>query len=309
MTTRAGRKRPAIPLLTLLAVSVVFGHSAVGGRGGRAVAAAPPPTVSKPHPFARQTDAGQQFVQVAAHSTQAYPGLAASVNGIETKIAHESPIVAPNADASYSFSAGAYTTTGYWLQMGSIVLGSDGGGLARWFVQVLNCGSATATTACTTVYWKLSRAGEANPPPACSACSGDAGTGGYPYAFTSDGSGTWTFWFDGLTKAKVSLGAANRTVDPSQVYFLGEVTAASNVTSNIMGPRHTIRTLRLWSTSAGAWAEAQSAQAEYYLNPSACPYGIASLGLVFDTYTGTSYHAVKAGSTVACPPTGILLWP
>src|SRR5206468_1347023 len=123
-------------------------------------------------------------------------------SGIDMKLAHvtandASNIRAPGPGASYSYSIGAYTTTGYWLQMGYIVLGSDGNGLARWFVQVLKPDGST-------LEWKLSRAGEANPPPACSACSGGS-TDGYPFAFTTTARGEWTFWFDGITKDRVRL--------------------------------------------------------------------------------------------------------
>ncbi len=266
--------------------------------------AAPMP---KPHRFGTATPGdNNQFIQVAASSTSGRPD-GRQVNGVETKIRHESTILAPGANAGYSFSAGAYTTTGYWLQMGYLVLGTDGGGLARWFVQVLDPTGKT-------VEWKLSRAGAANPPPACSACSGDAGTGGYPFAFTSDTGGAWTFWFDGITKDRVTLGSANAAIDPTRVYFIGEVTAPSNVSSNVMGPRTALRTLRLWSNAAGSWVEPAGAQVAYAnstgAGAAACPvYGIESAGTLWDSYANAAFHAVRAGSGAACTPAGTALWP
>ena len=304
-----------LPSVIRLGLAVAVAAVALASIAGPAAAQRPAFSLAKPHRFGVPTPGdSNQFVQVAAHSSSGRAD-GYTVNGVETKVRHEATIVAPNADASYSFSAGAYTTSGYWLQMGYIVLGSDGNGLARWFVQILNPDGSTHT-------WKLSRAGEANPPPACSACSGDAGAGGYPFAFTSDSSGNWTFWFDGIVKVKVSLGAAHNRVDTGRIYFLGEVTApqvrdGGGQYHNIMGPRSTVRTLRLWSNQAGNWTEPTSAQAAYYgspygtVGPGACPpspYGITYLNRSWDSYVNAWHHNVKAGSTVSCTPAGQNLW-
>jgi hypothetical protein len=306
MATRlaSGKMVAAVGLVVLLATTL--------GAGDRAAAAQGRPTFSlaKPHPYGQQTDAGNAFLQVAAVGSGRADGR--SVNGAETKVRHEAMIASPgDAAASYAFSVGAYTTTGYWLQMGYLVLGSDGGGLARWFVQVLDC--RQASTPCSTVVWQMSRAGAANPPPACSACSGDAGTGGYPFAFTANADGTWNFWFDGLRRETVRLGAAHTTLDPSRIYFLGEVTHPINPAAFVMGPRSTVRTLRLWSNEAGTWAEAAAATAAYATQAgptTTCPgtYGIQSLRDGVDEFVMAAFHQVKAGSTVACTPAGQALW-
>src|SRR5829696_582936 len=272
------RDRAVAPAWRLILAALSVGLVAML-LGGRVEAQRPTFGLTKPHPYARQTDAGNQFIQVAAWSSSGRAD-GRAVNGAETKIRHEANVIPPaDSRASNSFSVGAYTTTGYWLQMGYLVLGSDGPNRPRWFVQVLDC--QTVGAACTTVAWKMSRAGEAYVPPACSACSGDAGTGGYPFAFTSDAGGVWTFWFDGITKDRVSLGAANATLDAGRIYFLGEVTHPTNPGAYAMGPRSTVRTLRLWSNAAGTWAEAASATAAY---------------------------ATESGPATACPAPGQALW-
>jgi hypothetical protein len=95
------------------------------------------------------------------------------------------------------------------------------------------------------------------------------------------------------------------------VYFLGEVTHPTNPGSYRMGPRSTVRTLRLWSNQAGTWAEptAASVAAATQNGPtSACPagYGIAYLRAEWDSFAGASFHEVKAGSGVVCATSGSL---
>jgi hypothetical protein len=307
-----------------LAVAVALFALLLVVTAGPTAAQRPTFALAKPHPYGQLSDAGYQFVQVVAQSgpTTGIGTGANPIRGIETKVAHSGTILAPsNAQASYSYSVGAYTPAvngvRHWVQMGYLVLGSDGGGVARWFTQVLKC---PATGNCTTVEWKMSRAGEANPPPACAACSGDAGHGGYPFAATSDANGTWTFWFDGIKKGNVSLGSAFSTVDPGAVYFLAEATAPSQsfgTGTNTMAPRDTIRTLRLWSATTG-WIEPGSARVSRYASATGTgatvcpPYDIVPDAQAMDTYLNRPFYRVKAGAVrtaeAPCTDTSANLW-
>jgi hypothetical protein len=282
-----------IPLIGIIALIMLAG-------GVPPARAATVTSLPRPHRFGLQT-AGEttQFIQVAAANTAGRSD-GAIINGVDMKLAHvlnndAANIIAPGRAASYSFSIGAYTTTGYWLEMGYIVLGDDGNGLARWFTRVLDKNGNE-------IFWKLSRAGAADPPPACSACSGGS-TDGYPFAFTSDTSGTWTFWFDGLNRGHVAL--PDSKLDAAKgVYFIGEVTAANSVGANIMGPRTALRTLSLWSNQLGNWREAASASSSYFdsTGASVCPpFGIAPAGVysVAGNYPGVA-HETAAGSSVTC---------
>lgn len=268
------------------------------------VQAAPFPAgyLPRPHPFAVSYD-GASFSQVAMVSTSAAADGGAP-GGVDMKLAHVASnnaanIKSPSPGSSYSYSIGAYTTTGYWLQMGYMVLGSDGDGLARWFVQVLDRNGAL-------VEWKLSRAGEANPPPACSACSGGS-TDGYPFAFTATAKGEWTFWFDGITKDRVRLTANDVALDSTRgIYYMAEVTAAKSA-SEVMGPRTSLRTLSLWSSRSRTWVEAAHATAVYASSDgqrNCVQYGAQNAG----TYTAGNYpgvaHSIIAGSGINCGSVG-----
>jgi hypothetical protein len=229
----------------------------------------PSPATPRCHRFGAPTPGdNNQFIQVAAKSGGTRTDDVSTINGLDFKLAHvdvASQIVAPTSGA-YCYSVGGFTTSGRWLQMGYMVLAGENG-LARWFVQVLDTDGTTLT-------WKLSRAGEANPPPACSACSGGS-TDGYPFGFNSIMQGKWTFYFDGISKAKVDLGS-DTALDSSRLYYIGEVSAA-NAGAQTMQPRVTLRTLTLWSNAERNWRESSSASAEYYCSPGASncdSYGI-----------------------------------
>lgn len=177
------------------------------------------------------------------------------VNRAETQIKHESTIVAPTtAGSSYSYSLVGITDTGYVLRMGYIVLAGENG-LARWFIRVYNSAGAE-------VYWNMSRAGAANPPPACSACSGDTTTQGYPYSFGWTGTNTVSFWFDWILKARVKLTGVGSSL--KQVYFLGEV----NNSEIGMDPRKALTTYRV-TKGQGTWTEPASADV-YYSSGASC---------------------------------------
>jgi hypothetical protein len=300
----------------------------LGGAGlALVLAGAPAPaaraagSLATPHPFARQTAAGNQFVQVAALSTTGRADGATSaggaplccINGVDMKLQHASSIPTPgDPTASYSYAIGAYTTSGYWLQMGYLVLGSDSAGLARWFVQVLNPNGSLKT-------WTTSRPGAANPPPACSACSGGS-TDGYPFAFTSDAGGNWTFWFDGLRRTQVRLSAADATIDTARgVFFTAEYTASIVAPDTALLPQRTaLRTLSLWSNRTQSWGEAKSATATAYASatgaPAPCPpNGVApppppATGLYpAGNYPGSAHETV-AGNGAGCTAPGAVLW-
>ncbi|HLF78315.1 MAG TPA: hypothetical protein VJB57_12590 [Dehalococcoidia bacterium] len=181
-------------------------------------------------------------------------GFSAATDRVETQVAHEGTIVAPSlTGSSYSYSLVGITEHRYVLRMGYIVLAGENG-FARFFVQVLKPNGSPH-------YWLLSRAGAANPPPACSACSGDTTTAGYPFSFGLTRSGTWTFWFDWISKAQVKVPASRLT----QVYFLGEVSHAAMS----LDPRKALTTYRVWSSSVGGdWSE--PAGASVYRSNTAC---------------------------------------
>ncbi len=209
------------------------------GSGALAVAAPPDPCSSscKPKAPGLGLQAGVTSVSGAGFSTL--------TNRAETQIAHEGVITAPSlAGSSCCYSLVGITENGYVLRMGYIVLAGENG-LARYFVQVLAPNGSEH-------YWLLSRAGAANPPPACSACSGDTTVLGYPFSFGLTRSGTWTFWFDWIAKAQVKIPASTLT----QVYFLGEVSQAGMA----LDARKALTTYRVWSSAVGGdWAEPTTA--------------------------------------------------
>ena len=211
--------------------------------------------------------------------------LPATASRVEMQLGHESNIVAPNSGA-YSYSVLGVTDTGYRLRMGYIVLAGESG-LARWFIQVFDNNDSE-------VYWKLSRAGETNPPPGCSACSGDNTTDGYPFAFGYTNANTWTFWFDWITKAQYkSAKAGNRLI---KVYYLAETASAPE----LMGPRLALKTFRVWPDAASGWTE-PDATAFYSMNAS-CTYGLEVKNALYLD----AYHSIRAGSGVSGCPTGQL---
>jgi hypothetical protein len=215
--------------------------------------------------------------------------------GVDMQLKHEWPIVAPSTPMSaYSFSVIGVTNTGHFVRMGYIVPQSDGGGLARWFVQILD-GAGNEK------YWKLSRAGEANPPPASSCSSGDGTCDGYPFYVGSTRPDTWQFLFDGISKANVRVAGSGSSI--VEVYFLGEVRHAGE----LMGPRTALTTFRVQASSG--WVEPASAQAFYSnVDTNACPFGVELRPLENATRAdGKTYRATAAGSGVACTTDD--LWP
>lgn len=211
----------------------------------------------------------------------------------EMQLKHESPIVAPSAAGSaYSFSIVAETDTGFFIRMGYVVLQSDGG-LARWFIQILDASGSEK-------YWKLSRAGEANPPPASSCSSGDGTCDGYPFSLGTSKRDNWQFWFDWISKANVRVnGSGSRIV---RVYYLGEVSHAGQ----LMGPRTALTTYRV--TTGATW-DRPGAKAFYAGGATCADYGVDFAGTTTRA-DGQTYNSTAAGSGVGCayPSTGDTLW-
>ena len=233
-----------------------------------------------------------------------------SVDRAEMQLSHGCPIEVPTATGSaYSYSLVGKTANDWTLRMGYMVLQSDGAtascylrdggsvccsGWARWFIQVFdNTGKE--------VYWKLSRAGEANPPPASSADSGDDTFNGYPFSFVISGD-TATFYFDWITKARVRLGNAGLL---TEVYFMGELT--SSVADDVMGPRTALTTFRVWS-GGPSWIEPSPAVAISF-GASCALHGVAYAGRSpSQRNDGVYYHSTAVGSGVECSASGSTLW-
>ncbi|HEV2172162.1 MAG TPA: hypothetical protein VGR71_01290, partial [Nitrospira sp.] len=132
-------------------------------------------------------------------------------------------------------------------------------------------------------------AGAANPPPACSACSGGS-TDGYPYSFGSKGNGNWTFWFDWITKARVNLSGSGNTIQ--QLFYVGEV----NATGVTMSQRTALVTMAAWN---GSWVDAAPANTYYNGGASCSVYGLAPQGTYTNGNQGT-FHSLLAGSGAGC---------
>lgn len=206
----------------------------------------------------------------------------------EFQLKHEWPIVAPATQYSaYSFSVVGETDTGFFVRMGYIVLQSDGGGLARWFVQILDKSGKEK-------HWVLSRAGEANPPPASSCSSGDGTCEGYPFFVGSTKLDTWQFLFDGITKSNVRVKGSGSTI--SQVWFLGEVSHDGD----LMGPRTALTTFRV--LNGDGWQEPASASGYYSkVDTTACPYGVERRPEEDTTRANLqTYKATAAGTGIDC---------
>jgi len=239
--------------------------------------------------------------------------LPVNVDRAETQVGHESVIIPPaSPGASYSHSLVGVTETGYTVRMGYIVLGGDNG-LARWFIRVYDSTGKE-------VYWKLSRAGEANPPPGCSACSGDTTTQGYPYSFGVTQANTWTFWFDWIAKAQVKDARIGKQL--LRVYYLGEVTG--DIEGTTLESRKALTTYRV-TKGNGAWLEPEAIvyRANYTCDTSdgvekRTEYDVEYAGLQ-QRNDGQKYHSIVAGSLYhvsgptigsdVCTATGTKLWP
>jgi hypothetical protein len=222
-------------------------------------------------------------------------GLTSAVSNVdraETQIAHEATIVAPTASgSSYSYSIVAETDTHWVMRMGYIVLANEQG-LARWFVRIYDDKGVEKQ-------WSLSRAGAANPPPACSACSGDTTTQGYPFSFGLTQANTWTFWFDWITKLQYKNSAAGTKL--IKVYFLGEANS-----SNIgMDPRKALTTYRL-TLGQGSWFEPTSVTV--YSSSAACNDTDGAQYADFDVQrTATDTQVRNDGKTYRSTTVGSLL--
>lgn len=271
--------------LTLLLLLGVMGLAVIAGT---AHAARPGPSIPKP----REPGNGWQVGAVSDVS---------SVNRAEMQLAHSCPIAVPAPGEAYSYSLVGITESNFTVRMGYIVLGSDGAsatcyntpdqgsqccsGWARWFVQVLNPSGEE-------VYWKISRAGEANPPPASSCSSGDGTCNGYPFSFGRTGPDTWTFWFDWISKAKVRIPGSGNALQ--KIYFLGEVSDAGGV----MGPRTALTTYRV--TGGSTWLEPEVASSFYSGLSCTDGYGVHSPNEGPPRNNGTAYWSTEAGSGVTC---------
>jgi len=241
-------------LLIAGAILTAFSAALFGSTAG---AAPPDPCgdMNKPKAPGAGIQAGVSSAQDPDGSGPVASNFPSTSNRAETQIAHESSIVAPTGScSSYSYSLVGETDTGYVLRMGYIVLAGENG-LARFFIAVYNSGGSI-------VYWNLSRAGATNPPPACSACSGDSTTLGYPYAFGLDGANTWNFWFDWILKARVRVKGSGSSL--VRVFFLGEVSR----TGAAMDARKALTTFRV-TTNQAAWTEPGHADA-YYSGAASC---------------------------------------
>jgi len=269
--------------------------------GGLAEAA--PPGASIPHP-----KAPGQGIQAGAMSS------VSGVDRAEMQLGHACPIQVPSTPgAAYSYSLVGVTDTGYVLRIGYIVLQSDGGsascyttpdsgstccsGWARWFIQILDPNGNEA-------YWKISRAGEANPPPASSCSSGDGTCNGYPFSFGRTSPDTWTFWFDWIAKGRIRVpGSGSKLI---KVYFLGELGGTNGGLGDVMGPRTALTTYRV--TGSATWQEPSTAEAVYFNLFCSDGYGARSPGLGPARNNNVAYHETEAGSRVTCDPDGTL-WP
>ena len=196
--------------------------------------------------------------------------------------------------------------------MGYIVVGGDGG-LARWFIRVYDPSGAE-------VYWKLSRAGEANPPPGCSACSGDNTTDGYPYSFGVTQTNTWTFWFDWISKAQYKNAKLGKAL--IRAYYLGEVTG--DIPGTSLEPRKALTT---YSVTKGNGAWLQPGAVVYRAPGVSCDTSNGLDRTDYDVdYSSTDlhqrndgkwYHSIVVGSllyvagpaiSAPCAGTGDVLW-
>jgi hypothetical protein len=239
-----------------------------------------------------------------------------NVDRLEMQLAHSCPIQVPSSPgAAYSYSIVGITDTNYVVRMGYIVLQSDGAnascyhtptagsvccsGWARWFVQVLRPDGSEA-------YWKISRRGEANPPPASSCSSGDGTCNGYPFSIGRVGNETWNFWFDWISKARVRVPGSGNTL--KKAYYLAELSGTNGVAGGVLGPRTALTTYRYFNGTA--WVEPGTAQSFYFNLTCNAPYGVESTGLGPPRSNGVRYHATAAGSGVtdsSC--TNGILWP
>jgi hypothetical protein len=269
---------------------------------GASQAAPPNRAVPKPKPLF-----ASGAVQVGAHGSLA--GLPVA-DRAEMQLGHACPIQVPSAsNAAYSYSLVGKTSNGWQIRMGYIVLQSDGAnascylrdgssrccsGWARWFIQVYDGAGRE-------VYWNLSRAGEANPPPAASASSGDDTVNGYPFSFVLSGN-TASFYFDWISKARVRLSNPGVLTD---VYYVGDLDSA--LPSDSMGPRTALTTYRVWN-GGPSWIEPSPATALYF-GAQCPPFGVAYVGRSPSARRdGVKYHSTAAGSGTACSDPGSVLW-
>ncbi len=274
--------------------------------GATAVVLAASVAAARPGPQIPKPLKPETGIQLGAKST------VTGVDRVEMQLAHACPILVPTTTGgAYSYSVVAVTNTDYVLRMGYIVLQSDGSGAtcyntpgagsqccsgwARWFIQVLDPSGNE-------MYWKISRPGEANPPPASSCSSGDTTCSGYPLFFGRTGTDTWTFWFDWISKARVRVPGSGSSL--KEVYYLGELGGTNGELGSVMGPRTALTTYRV--TGSGVWQEPSSAQAVYYNVSCNDGYGVNSPGFGPSRNNGKSYWNTAVGSGVTCDQDGTL---
>lgn len=245
-------------------------------------------------------------IQVGATSS------VAGTDRAEMQLEHACPIAVPvTPGAAYSYSLVGVTDKDFVIRMGYLVRQSDGvgatcyntpdsgsqccSGWGRWFIQVLRSDGSEA-------YYKESRAGEANPPPASSASSGDGTMNGYPFSFGRVGNDTWNFWFDWVSKARVRVAGSGNQL--KQLYFLAELSGTNGVLGDVVGPRTALTTFRYWNGST--WVEPSSA-VSFATGGTPCPlgYGVEAAGLGPARANGRQYHATSAGSDVTCDSDGL----
>ena len=293
-----GWRYPRVATLRLVLVTGLVGLAALLASAPAAAQRASA-GVPKPHPVRGTVDTNP-FSQAVVRAVE--PPTAV-INGLDVKVAHvnhwtspvaeiRTPLAPPNGAASYSFAGGAYTKAAngvrYWLQMGYLVLSGEHG-LARWFIQVLQC--STTTAQCTPHTWTISRAG-------------DNVRLGAAYRELDPGE---LYVIGELT-------------------VTGPATALQ---ANRLGPRTTLRSLALWTNGASGWREAAGGEVQYYPAETGCvpPYGVELADADPDSaktlWTETSgvggvWHALRVGGdgtagadptrNAACTPAGTRLW-